>query len=345
MSIPAISVSNLHRRFGSLHAVQGISFEIEPGEVVGFIGANGAGKTTTMRMMATLDSPDDGDIFICGIDAHGHPLEIRRKIGWMPDAYGAYAHMTVGEYLDFFARSFGYFGKERRERVAEVMDFTELTPLAERPVDALSKGMGQRLCLGRTLIHDPPVLILDEPAAGLDPKARVEFKHLIRILAEEGKTIFVSSHILTELSEMCDQFLFIDNGQIVHQGSAESLMHSEEPGMSIAIEINGEIAELEQWISMQPKISLIESRKNGCLIRLTEDDPAQMTALMKKMLVEGFPITGFQREKQKLEDAFIALLNKLESDRIEPPPLPPELVSLSEYASEETGKIAKGAGK
>src|SRR5690625_3091789 len=252
MSIPAISVSNLHRRFGSLHAVRGISFEIQPGEVVGFIGANGAGKTTTMRMMATLDSPDEGDIFICGIDVYGHPLEIRRKVGWMPDAYGAYSHMTVEEYLDFFARSFGYYGKERRERVAEVMDFTELTPLAERPVDALSKGMGQRLCLGRTLIHDPPVLILDEPAAGLDPKARVEFKHLIRILAEEGKTIFVSSHILTELSEMCDQFLFIDNGQIVHQGSSESLMHSEDPGIAIAIEIDGSTADLEHCVSMQP---------------------------------------------------------------------------------------------
>jgi len=336
MNRPLISISNLNRWFGPLHAVQNVSFDIFPGSVVGFIGANGAGKTTTMRMMATLDLPDSGEISIDGIDVVEYPLEIRRKVGWMPDAYGVYPNMTVAEYLDFFARAFGYLGADRRDRVAEVMDFTELTPLAERSVDALSKGMGQRLCLGRTLIHDPPVLILDEPAAGLDPKARIEFKHLVRILAEEGKTIFISSHILTELSEMCDQFLFIDNGKIVHHGSAESLQRREGAGIAVAVELNGPVEDLEKWVLMQPGLSMIETRKNGCLIRIEDENPDQLTALLKKMLNENLPVIGFQREQQKLEDAFVSLLQKLENENAVPPPLP----AIDPNSNSETEEMA-----
>lgn len=323
MTTPAtISLSNVQRSFGSLRAVQGVSFDVLPGQVVGFIGANGAGKTTTMRMMATLDVPDAGNISVCGIDVVDHPLEVRRKVGWMPDSFGAYTHMTVAEYLDFFARAFGYRGPERRSRMAEVMEFTELTNLAERPMNTLSKGMGQRLCLGRTLMHDPPVLILDEPAAGLDPKARIEFKHLIRILAEEGKTIFISSHILSELGEMCDLLLFIDNGRIVHQGSAESLSRHDEKGIAVAVELAGDSAPFEQWLSLQPGLALLESRKAGCLIGIEETDPAFLTATIKRILQEGFPLVGFHREERKLEDAFISLLSKLEGGGGEPPPLP-----------------------
>ena len=223
MSEPLVKVRNLTRRFGTLQAVQGISFDIDPGQVVGFIGANGAGKTTTMRMMATLDVPTSGSISIGGRDVLNFPNEVRRLIGWMPDAYGTYENMTALEYLDFYARAFGFGSKERQERIGEVMEFTNLASICTRPMNQLSKGMAQRLCLGRTLLHDPPFLILDEPAAGLDPQARIEFKHLVRLLAQEGKTLFISSHILSELGEMCDTMLFIDTGRIVHYGSAESL--------------------------------------------------------------------------------------------------------------------------
>ena len=164
---------------------------------------------------------------IAGYDVVNFPGAARQVIGWMPDAFGAHEYMTVFEYLDFYARAFGFRKGERAARIAEVMEFTDLAPIAERMMNKLSKGMAQRLCLGRTLLHDPAVLILDEPAAGLDPKARVEFKRLVRLLAEEGKTIFISSHILSELGEMCDTMLFIDAGRIVHHGSAESLqLHS-----------------------------------------------------------------------------------------------------------------------
>lgn len=323
MSSPAISVRDVHRSFGPLHAVRGISFDVPAGHVVGFIGANGAGKTTTMRMMATLDPPDRGDISICGIDVVNHPLQVRRRLGWMPDAYGPYPNMTIWEYLDFFARSFGYQGQKRRERIREVMDFTELTKIQDRHMDKLSKGMAQRLCLGRTLVHDPEVLVLDEPAAGLDPKARVEFKHLIRLLAEEGKTIFISSHILSELGEMCDTLVFIDQGSVVHQGSAESLTRGDDAGSAVAVETAGNVMELERWLTVQPGVALMESRKDGCLVRFESDDPELLTATMKRMLNDGLPIVGFRRESRKLEDAFVALLRRLEGNgNSHPPPLP-----------------------
>ena len=214
---PAIEVSQLSRWFPGVHAVQDVSFTVERGQVIGFVGANGAGKTTTMRILATLDYPNSGEAKICGFDVVKHPVEVRKRIGWMPDHYGTYSNMTVLEYLDFFARALGYQGQERIDRIAEVLEFTDLTGLAHRLIDQLSKGMGQRLCLGRALIHDPEVLILDEPAAGLDPKARVELKHLIRILSQEGKTVFISSHILSELGEMCDSLLFINQGlSLIH---------------------------------------------------------------------------------------------------------------------------------
>lgn len=325
MSKPAISVQGVHRFFGPLHAVRDVSFEIEAGCVVGFIGANGAGKTTTMRMMATLDLPDRGQISVAGIDVVNYPLQVRQRIGWMPDAYGAYPNMTIEEYLDFFARAFGYKSSERRERIEEVMAFTELTNIRDRNVDKLSKGMGQRLCLGRTLIHDPEVLILDEPAAGLDPKARVELKHLIRLLAEEGKTILISSHILSELGEMCDSLVFIDQGAIVHQGSMESLTRGDETGIAVAIDIAEDQARLEAWLSMQPEVALKESRKSGCLLHFETDDTAVLTETMKRMLNAGFPVTGFRREEIKLEDAFVALLRRLDiqaNGTQSPPPLP-----------------------
>ena len=197
----AILVQNLYRYFGQLKAVDGISFEVPHGSVCGFVGANGAGKTTTMRILATLDYPTMGSAEVCGINVVHHPDKVRSLIGWMPDHFGNYDNMTVLEYLDFYARALGFKNDERRSRILEVMEFTDLGPLSDRLSNKLSKGQTQRLGLGRALLHDPQILIMDEPAAGLDPKARVELKHLIRILAEEGKTIFISSLSLIHISE------------------------------------------------------------------------------------------------------------------------------------------------
>lgn len=308
---PMIAVQDLFRSFGAVEAVKGISFDIYPGQVVGFIGANGAGKTTTMRMMATLELPTSGTIFVDGFDVTENPGEVRRRVGWMPDAYGVYQDMTVGEYLDFFARAFNFRGAERTQRIREVMEFADLEGIADRLVGKLSKGMGQRLCLGRTLLHDPPVMILDEPAAGLDPKARIEFKRLVNLLAGEGKTIFISSHILSELGEMCDTLLFIDDGRIVHHGSAETLLNANQL-VSIAVQVAEDPERLAEWISLHPGVELIETKRDGAILTLASGESTDLAALLRQMVDAGIPVTEFRRENRRLEDAFVELLSKLE---------------------------------
>ena len=307
---PAIEVKNLHRHFGSLRAVDGVSFSVDPGQVVGFIGANGAGKTTTMRIIATLDYPNRGIIKVSGIDVVQYPSQVRTRIGWMPDSFGTYDNMTVIEYLDFFARALGFRDAERKERVTDVMDFTDLTPLSDRLINKLSKGMGQRLCLGRALIHDPDVLILDEPAAGLDPKARVELKHLIRILAEDGKTVFISSHILSELGEMCDSLLMIDQGRIIHHGSAESLKQHAGGTMQVEVRVANEPEKLVDWITMSPHVTLKETLKDGARMEVDSIESEVISGVLRRMVNEGLQVVEFHREERKLEDAFIEILSE-----------------------------------
>ncbi len=323
---PLVEVRDLDRRFAQVHAVKGISFDIHPGQVVGFIGANGAGKTTTMRMMATLERPTGGSIRIAGHHVVREPQAVRQTIGWMPDNYGTYANMNVFEYLDFFARAYGLRAAKRRSRVEEILDFADLTPLADRPINKLSKGMGQRLCFGRMLLPDPQFLILDEPAAGLDPKARIEFKNLVRILAQQGKTLFISSHILSELGEMCDTLLFIDAGKIVYHGASEQLRRGNSGNTNchatglqvIDISLLGDPAALLDWISLRPGIKVLDKRRDGARIELDAADDEALATTLKQMITEGLPVTEFHRVERKLEDAFVDMVRGLQT----PPPLP-----------------------
>jgi ABC-2 type transport system ATP-binding protein len=307
---PAIRIEGLRKSFGEVRAVNDVSFEIPAGQVVGFIGANGAGKTTTMRMMASLDHPDEGRIEICGHDVVQHPGFIRRHVGWMPDAYGTYEAMTVWEYLDFFARAYGFHGAEGRARVDEVMAFTDLAAIADRPMNGLSKGMAQRLCLGRTLLNDPDVLILDEPAAGLDPKARIDFKRLVRLLGEQGKTLFISSHILTELEEMCDAMLFIDRGTLVHHGSSASLKRREGMPVLVRVGIDGPPERLTEWVSLHPGVEVYDTDRQGVRVRVESGDPAHLAELLRAMVRAELPVTEFHREDVRLEDVFVDILNR-----------------------------------
>ena len=312
---PLVEVRGLNRVFDAVHAVQDLSFTIRRGAVVGFIGANGAGKTTTMRIMATLDEPTSGEVVVDGLDVVEEPTKVRRLVGWMPDAYGTYPNMTVFEYLDFFARSYGFTRHERRSRVEEVMDFADLTPLADRQMAKLSKGMGQRLCFGRMLIPDPEFMILDEPAAGLDPKARLEFKNLVRILAGRGKTLFISSHILSELGEMCDSLLFIDGGRLVYHGDADTLKHGlagdgDAGGMAVLVTVAGDPRPLVEWAETNPGWSLLEERRDGARLSCAGSDPAALAEGLRRIVAAGIPVIEFRREQRRLEEAFVDMVKE-----------------------------------
>jgi ABC-2 type transport system ATP-binding protein len=314
MSENAIEVRGLHRRFPGHHAVRGLSFAIPKGQVIGFIGANGAGKTTTMRIIATLDEPSEGRAFVCGFDTQAEPEEVRRRLGWMPDSYGTYDNMTVWEYLDFFARAHGLKGAKRKARVDDVMAFADLGPLAERPMNRLSKGQAQRLCLGRTLLHDPEVLILDEPAAGLDPKARIEFKNAVRLLAAQGKTLFISSHILSELGEMCSHLLFLNNGALIHQGSADTLRYenaSGETGQAVELRVLPSCVEkLQQRLSQMPGLRVSENRTDGAVLMIEDASPEALAALNKQLVLDDIGVIDLRRTERRLEDAFVHMLKE-----------------------------------
>lgn len=310
MDTPLLEVENLARWFGGVKAVNGVSFALQRGQVVGLIGANGAGKTTTMRILATLDLPDRGSVRLGGVDIVEYPNEVRRRIGWMPDHFAPYKDTTVSDYLDFFARAYGLRGAELAERVAEIAEFTDLTPLADRPMTGLSKGQTQRLCLARTLLNDPEFLILDEPAAGLDPKARLEFKNLVRVLRERGKTILISSHILSELGEMCDTLLFMDRGAVVHHGDTETLRRgpTADGTSAINITVHGDVAPLLQWLAVRPGWKLVEERKDGVRAEYAGVSTELLATELRRLVADGVQVVDFHREMRRLEEAFVEML-------------------------------------
>lgn len=324
MSSPMVEVTDLIRWFDGVRAVDGVSFAIAPGQVVGLIGANGAGKTTTMRLLATLDLPDRGSLRIAGIDVVDHPTEVRRRIGWMPDHFTPYKDTTVHDYIDFFARAHGFRGGDLPRRVAEVVEFTELTELLDRPADKLSKGQTQRLCLARTLLNDPDFLILDEPAAGLDPKARLEFKNLIRVLRERGKTILISSHILSELGEMCDSLIFMDRGRVMHHADTATLKRSgvEQGSCTVEIAVDGPVAPLLEWFALRTGWKLVAEHRHGARAQFSDSSATALAAELRRMVLDGIAVADFHREERRLEETFVALLRDPQPAN---PPLPPVL--------------------
>lgn len=220
---PILEVSGLSRRFEERFALRDVSFSVPEGEIFAFIGPNGAGKTTTIRILATLLEPTRGEVRVAGHCVRDETEEVRRLIGYLPDRFGVYEGLTVREYLEFFAAAYRLSGQRRQRVLGDVLELTDLAPLARRMVRSLSLGMRQRLCLARTLVHDPRLLILDEPASSLDPRARIEFRMLLRELRDMGKTIFISSHILTELSDVCTSVGIIEKGRLVACGSVAEL--------------------------------------------------------------------------------------------------------------------------
>jgi len=303
---PVIELRRLHRFFGKTRAVNDISFEVYAGQVFGYIGPNGAGKTTSMRILATLDLPTAGDALVDGYSVINDPDRVRRKLGFMPDAFGVYSNVNCHEYLDFFARSYGLRGKERLAALRKTMDFTGLDVLAQKPISGLSKGMKQRLCLGRSMIHDPSVLILDEPAAGLDPRARIELREMIARLADHGKTLLVSSHILTELAEMCDIVGIIEQGQLLATGSVEEIQRGQANKSRVRVRALESQEALATWLTERE--GLDEVVIDGQLLMFSHlGDRESEADLLKEMIEAGFRIAEFGARHTSLEDIFLTV--------------------------------------
>lgn len=310
---PPIELRRVHRWFGPTHAVNDVSFTVERGEVFGYIGPNGAGKTTSMRILATLDEPSAGDALVDGFSVIEDPDRVRSRLGFMPDYYGAYQNVNVAEYLDFFARAYGLRGGERRRAIDETMDFTGLAPLARKPIDGLSKGMKQRLCLGRTMIHDPSVMVLDEPAAGLDPRARIELREMITRLAEAGKAVLISSHILTELAEICDRVAIIEHGSLVAVGSVDEISRIAEEQVRVRLRVVGVEPGRDQpgvlaWLAERGDVLDAAGTKEGVTFGLAaahEESDAALAGLLGELVAAGFRVAEFSSRSKSLEDVFL----------------------------------------
>ena len=310
MSEPFLKVTNLVRHFGAVKAVDGISFELKPGQSVGLIGANGAGKTTTMRLLTTLDLPDSGEIFFKGMDATVWPEKVRACIGWMPDGFDPPEHTTVYDFIDFFARAYGLSGEKRVIEVERVIKFCGIAELRDRHVKRLSKGQTQRVSLARMLIGNPDFLVMDEPAAGLDPQARLEFKQLVRELQKQGKTLLISSHILTELAEMCDYLIFMDSGRVIRTGSKSDLTGEQESNRPYSLRPLGDPNELLAWLAgsrdwMGATLQPDGSVHVDCLAKT---DAEMVEAL--RALCNGNELLEISRRSINLEQTFVNILQE-----------------------------------
>jgi ABC-2 type transport system ATP-binding protein len=301
-----VRIVNLKRYFGKTKAVDDISFEFSSGNVFGFVGPNGAGKTTTMRILATLDDPTEGNAYVNGVSLVDDPEKARRYVGFMPDSLPAHRDMTVHEYLDFFARAYDIRGAKRRAVVDSVEQFTNLKGIREKFLRALSKGMKQRVSLARAIVHDPAVLVLDEPAAGLDPRARVELRELLRVLADRGKAILISSHILTELAEICNGAVIIEQGKILRAGSMQEIIAGASPHRTIVIRAAGGADLLHKELLQVPAVQEARVVGEEVEIRVDGDDDTHST-ILTHLIGKGFRIIDFRQRQMDLEDVFMTV--------------------------------------
>ena len=301
-----VRIVNLKRYFGKTRAVDDISFEFTSGNVFGFVGPNGAGKTTTMRILATLDDPTEGNAYVNGVSLVDDPEKARRFVGFMPDTLPAHRDVTVHEYLDFFARAYDLRGAKRRTVVESIEQFTNLEGIRDKFLLALSKGMKQRVSLARSIIHDPPVLILDEPAAGLDPRARVELRELLRVLADRGKAILISSHILTELAEICNGAIIIEQGKILRAGSMEQILAGTSAHRTIVIRAAGGVDPLHKELLQVPAVQ--EARVIGEEVEIRVDGGDDVhSEILTHLVGKGFRILDFRQRQRDLEDIFMTV--------------------------------------
>lgn len=299
-----LEIKNLHKRYGKFYAVNDLNLSIQEGEIFGFVGPNGAGKSTTMKIICGLITATSGDVMVDGVDALRHNNKIKEKIGYMPDFFGVYDDLKVDEYLDFYASIYKIKDANRHKTISDLLELVDLGHKRDAYVDNLSRGMKQRLCLARSLIHNPKLLILDEPASGLDPRARVEMKAILKNLKDMGKTILISSHILSELAEMCTSIGIIDNGKIVISGTVSEIMQQIYSKKLIKIKVNDKLEEAVMILKEFPFIDKITTGEN--LIQAGFDGGDEdMSRVLNTLVNRAIPVATFTQLDGNLEDVFM----------------------------------------
>jgi ABC-2 type transport system ATP-binding protein len=309
-SQPVLHTENLTKRYGEFCALSDLSIHVDRGQILGFIGPNGAGKTTTIKILVGLSRPTSGSAWIAGVNCSENASKIKHLVGYMPDRFGSYDNMRVREYLDFFGAVFGLTPTERRKRIAQVMDTTNTAYMQDKYVESLSHGMQQRVGIARTLLHDPQVLIFDEPANGLDPQARIEMRDLLLRLASEGKTLIVTSHILPELARICDTIAIITGGRLQAFGALDDVMRKLCPKRSYEVQLLVEEqldAALEEIKRTVPAESVSISRQERTLRFPTSESENTMTALLQQLITAKIQVAQFREVAGDLEDAFLTV--------------------------------------
>ena len=304
-----LRIEHLTKRYGDFPALQDLTLTIPDRQLHGFVGPNGAGKTTTMRILATLLSPSEGTAYVDGVDVVRNGAKARAMIGYMPDFFGVYDNLKVWEYLDFYARCYRLGAAERKQTADRLLELVQLEEKRDDYVEALSRGMKQRLCLARSLIHDPKLLILDEPASGMDPRARAEMKSILKTLREIGKTVLISSHILPELSEMCDSLTILDHGKLVFSGRVDALAEQMNGNAPLEIRLpEGSGAEaVEAAVLCLREVPGIQEivQPEPYLLKVRTGVEAEAETVLRQLVLRGVPVCDFHRSAMNLEKVFM----------------------------------------
>ena len=314
-----VITDGLTKRYGDLMALDGLTMSLPRGKILGFIGPNGAGKTTMIKILVGQARPTSGRASIAGADCEREAKRIKHLVGYMPDVFGSYDNMRVREYLDFFGAAFQIPRSERVKRIDEVMDTTGSAYMQDRFVESLSHGMKQRVAIARTMLHDPEVLILDEPANGLDPVARVEMRDLLLRLAELGKTLIVTSHILPELSRICDQVAIITHGKLRAYGSLEEVMRKVTQRRTVEIQLV-DVAQMDATVAaIQPRVDVdaeVTTSPAESVVRFTTNLPEQeLSAILAALIEAGIVVSQFRELQQDLEDTFLSITREAQEER------------------------------
>ena len=311
----ALRTEALTKRFGRSVAVAGLNLTIDEGEIFGLVGPNGAGKTTTLKMLATLLPPSAGEAEVAGLSVRREPDAVRRVIGYMPDTFGVYDDMRVWEYLDFFGRCYGLSASRRRQMIGDLLELVDLVAKRDAYVADLSRGMQQRLCLAHALVHDPQVLLLDEPASGLDPRARVELRELLRELRSLGKTIVISSHILPELEELCTSLAIIDHGRVMASGRVEDIAERFRVGAVYRARILGgaeQVGAARLLLADRPEVASVVARDDGLIELGLSGDETAVAAVLSALVGAGQRVVSFAPAASDLEELFLQITDQPE---------------------------------